>query len=571
MKNILIIFCLLIAKTACGQSNPSVYIKNATYLDVKKGKYVTGVNILISDDQIMDIGKKVAKPAGAVELDATGKFIIPGLIDAHIHFFQSGGLYTRPDAIDLRDVRSYDDEIAFMHENLDNTLDRYLKVGITTVYDVGGPMANYDIRKMANEKEVAPNVFLTGPLVSTYQPKAFEIEDPPIIKVHTEEEAREVVRKQLPFKPDFIKIWYINLPDLTADQTFKLIQAAIDESHKHDLPVAVHATELSTAKLAVKAGANFLVHNVDDEPVDQEFIKLLKDNNVTLIPTMIVAGKYSQVFSQDNHLTTADFRYADPFVLGSLFDLQHITGKDDMIQKYKDYSVKGQSRLASEDAMRKSNLKALFDAGVKIATGTDAGNVGTQHASSYYEELEWMKASGMTNLDIIKASTINSAEILGKSQLGSINKGMQADLVITNIDPLKEINFVDGIEYTISAGHLIKTDTLLADTPEVLAQKQLNAYNARDIEAFLEPYAEDVKIYQFPNQLSMEGKEAMRKSYSGMFERITNLHCELVNRIVQGNTVIDHESVIGFGEDRFEAVAVYKIKEGKIAEVYFIR
>ncbi|MBL3655162.1 nuclear transport factor 2 family protein [Fulvivirga sp. 2943] len=148
---------------------------------------------------------------------------------------------------------------------------------------------------------------------------------------------------------------------------------------------------------------------------------------------------------------------------------------------------------------------------------------------------------------------------------------MQADLVITHIDPLAEINFVDGIEYTISSGNLIKTDTLLSDSPEMLAQKQLNAYNARDIEAFLEPYAEDVKVYEFPNKLTMEGKEAMRKAYSGMFEKVTNLHCELVNRIVQGNTVIDQESVTGFGEDKFEAIAVYKVKDGKIAEVYFLR
>lgn len=108
-------------------------------------------------------------------------------------------------------------------------------------------------------------------------------------------------------------------------------------------------------------------------------------------------------------------------------------------------------------------------------------------------------------------------------------------------------------------------------TPEELAQMQLDAYNARNIEDFLKPYADSVKIYNFPNTLIMDGKEAMRKSYAAMFQRTVNLHCELVNRMVMGNTVIDQESVTGFGDEPFKAIAIYKIKDGKIAEVYFIQ
>lgn len=108
-------------------------------------------------------------------------------------------------------------------------------------------------------------------------------------------------------------------------------------------------------------------------------------------------------------------------------------------------------------------------------------------------------------------------------------------------------------------------------TPKDLAQEQLDAYNNRDIDAFLIPYADSVKIYNFPNTLIMSGKEQMRSSYSQMFKNTPNLHCELVNRIVMGNTVIDQESVTGFGADKFEAIAIYKIKGEKIVEVYFVR
>jgi hypothetical protein len=97
----------------------------------------------------------------------------------------------------------------------------------------------------------------------------------------------------------------------------------------------------------------------------------------------------------------------------------------------------------------------------------------------------------------------------------------------------------------------------------------LNAYNLRDIEAFLEPYADDVEIYDYPDKLQLKGKEMMREGYAGMFEKVTNLHCELVERIVQGNIVIDKERV-QFGDKFVEAVAIYHIENGKIKKVYFI-
>lgn len=114
--------------------------------------------------------------------------------------------------------------------------------------------------------------------------------------------------------------------------------------------------------------------------------------------------------------------------------------------------------------------------------------------------------------------------------------------------------------------------TLMAQSPADLAQAQLDAYNNRDLEAFLEPYSDTVKIYNFPNEFRYQGKETMRNNYGGMFERLKDLNCQLVNRMVSGNTVIDHESVL-FNADqpRMEVFAIYKMAYGKIQEVYFIR
>ncbi len=104
----------------------------------------------------------------------------------------------------------------------------------------------------------------------------------------------------------------------------------------------------------------------------------------------------------------------------------------------------------------------------------------------------------------------------------------------------------------------------------VLAQEQLEGYNNRNIDAFLKPYAKNIKVYTFPDQLNYEGIDEMRKRYAPMFEKTTDLHCKILNRIVKGNTVIDEELVTANG-NTFKAVAIYEITNGKISTVRFVR
>lgn len=555
-------------------AQPNLLIENVNYFDFKKENFINNSTLLIENGRIAKIGKNgsIEVTEGTKKIDGTNKWLIPGLIDAHIHLFQSGGLYTRPDAINLKKYRSYEDEIAWVKENAPDLLKRYLSCGITSVIDIGGPIYNLSLRKEWEASPNTPNIFITGPLASTYQPAAFQIENPPIIKVRTGEEGREVVRQQLPYKPDFIKIWYIAGRIGSAESNYEIVKATIEESHQYGLKVAVHATQLNTAKLAVKAGADFLVHSVDDKTVDDDFIQLLKDNDVVYIPTLIVGRKYAEVFGQQNELSYEDFTISNPTVLGSLFDLKHLPEKE-LIQTYK---ARGQLRLkmATENqALMAKNLKILADNGITIATGTDAGNIGTLHASSYYQELDAMAKAGLNPIQVLKASTLNGAKILDKEEeLGSIEEGKRADLVLLERNPLEDIQAYKQVEVVIKDGELIDLKTLRDNSPEALAQRQLNAYNARDIEAFLEPYSEDVEIYNFPNELIHKGKEEMRLRYTSLFESVPDLHCELVNRIVLGNMVMDQERVSGFPNGRIiKAVAIYKVENGKINKVYFVR
>ncbi|HCZ35493.1 MAG TPA: steroid delta-isomerase [Cytophagales bacterium] len=110
-----------------------------------------------------------------------------------------------------------------------------------------------------------------------------------------------------------------------------------------------------------------------------------------------------------------------------------------------------------------------------------------------------------------------------------------------------------------------------SQTPTELADLQLKGYNERNIELFLEAYSDTVKVYNFPNQLMYTGKTTMRQNYAGMFTNLPDLHCTIKSRVVVGNTVIDEEQVLfRKGQPEFHAVAIYKIANGKIQEVYFI-
>lgn len=546
---------------------------HATIVDVVSGEQKQEMTIIIQNGIIHSIGSTEKTKLGAdlKQIPLNGQWVIPGFTDAHIHIFQSGGLYARPDAISLEAVHPYDQERKWVKSQAGDFLQRYLKCGITSVMDVGGPLYQLPLRDSLNRRKDQATLYITGPLISTYQPKAFDIEDSPIRKINSPEEARELVQKQLPHKPDFIKIWYIVLPGQNPRDNLPIVEATIDESHKNGLKVAVHATQLQTAGLAVEAGCDILVHSVDDTELPDLFVQQLVDKQVLYIPTMMVSDKYGEVLGQRNQLTYEDFTLANPTVIGSLFDLKHLPDQA-FVQRYRDAYEAPSERSAKRAVVRKTNLKKLSEAGARIATGTDAGNIGTQHASSFYRELELMEEAGLDLKALLRYSTQTACMFSAEQHWGEVKQGFRADLVVLENDPYQSLANWKNPRYVVHQGHLIDPDTLLQDTPEALAQRQLNAYNARNLEAFLEPYSDSVELYNFPNDMWAKGKARMREVYGGMFERTPELHCELKNRMVLGNTVIDEERVTGFPNGRvIEAIAIYKVEEGRIARVYFVR
>lgn len=568
-KHCLLAISLLALQFSFAQST---VIKNVTVIDVKSGKTIPGQSVVVTNEKIEMTGavKKIKEPVNATVVDGTGKFLMPGMIDAHIHFFQSGGLYTRPDVVDLRSFRPYEVEKIFSIDNAGDYMQRYLRLGITTVMDVGGPFANFTIRDSIAKTTAAPNVLVTGSLFSMVETDMFG-KDKPIEKISSEKDIDALFERMLPFKPDFIKIWYIAGPAQPPKKNFPLVKYIAQLTHRHGLKLAVHATELETAVLAVEAGADILVHSVDDEPVTDEFVQLLKHKKVTYIPTLIVLGNYGKALTGKLANHSQDLAFANPFSYGTLtdpegMDPQNVPGILSRLRS--DPALASNNRA---DSIAGMNLVKLAKAGINIATGTDAGNIGTMHASSYLQELEAMQHAGLGIAEILKASTFNAAIGFGKEHLwGSIEKGKIADMILLHKNPLESLQHLNAITAVIKNGKILQADSILPDSPETVVQRQLNAYNARNIDAFMDTYADDIEIYTFPATFETKGKEGMRKRYADYFKHTPNLYCKIEKRIVLGNKIIDKEKVRA-GDQTIHAVAVYEVENGKIKKVTFIQ
>ena len=454
----------LLSTLAARAADESIAIIGATVIHPERelpGAVERDRTVIIIANRIAAIGPraKTRVPPGALRIDGKRKWVVPGLVDAHVHFFQSGNLYTRPDVADFNAVVPYRDEVARNKARLPATFKVWLASGVTSVVDIGGPFWNFEMRDEARKRGAAPRVAVAGPLISMIDRAKLDLGDPPIIKVTTPEEARALVQRELAFKPDFIKVWFIHQPGDNLAAQEAIVKATGDAAHAAGVRLAVHATELVVAKAALRAGADYLVHSVEDAPVDNEFLTLAKHNRALYCPTLFVVTGYRYALSNTWRPTAAERRLADPQILAAIGDLAHIPP-----EKLPDRVAKAMAEPGEIDAspVELRNLRAVWDAGIPVAMGTDAGNIGTLHGPSVFRELGLMVQAGLTPLQALRAATVNGAKAMGMERdIGTLAPGKLADLLVLDANPLADVQNLSRVHRVLKDGQLFAPDELL--------------------------------------------------------------------------------------------------------------
>jgi imidazolonepropionase-like amidohydrolase len=424
-------------------------LTGATLFDGSGALPLANAVVVVRDDRIADIGPvdRVPIPSEAVVTDLRGKWILPGLVDAHVHFFQSGGLYTRPDVIDLRHVRPYDIEIATIRRLLPATLTRYTTSGVTSVVDLAGPAWTYELRRLADDAATSPRVALAGPGLAPALRPGLDGEHAPAVVVRTPEQARRAVRSLAADRPDLLKIWFALSPGMDPQREFRWVHAAIDEAHELGLRVAVHATQLKLAREMVRAGADILVHSIDDELIEPELLSLMRARGVRYIPTLGVGQRYAEVLGQQLALSPFEQAMADGDVIASFDDLRWLTRGRAIKQSLPD------NRIANE------NLLRVHRAGIQIAAGSDAGNIGSLHGPGLHRELELMVRAGLTPTQVLQSATRSGAAVMGRgNEVGRLQPGMLADLLVLDSNPLADIRNTEDIVLVMKGGQILHCD-----------------------------------------------------------------------------------------------------------------
>jgi imidazolonepropionase-like amidohydrolase len=435
---------LAAAPAVAGQA--ALAIVGATVVDGTGADPRPHTTILVAADRIIEVvpDEDANVPAEAHVVDATGKWVIPGLIDAHVHLFQSGGLYTRPDVIDLRHERPYEEELAWVQDQLADTFARYIASGVTGIVDMGGPMWTFDARKLAEELagelDLAPRVAVAGPLLANrVPPKLAEVADPPMVAIYDPDQARAQVEAIAAHDPDMIKLWLIG-PDDMILQSMDWVEAAIETSRAHDIPVVAHATTLSAAQAVVAAGADILAHSIRDRVMGEDLLRTLAERQVVYVTTLVVREGYGNVLSGEIELSAFERRLGHPEVIASWEALDQ------------------PRRLARQVPLpvEAENLRLAVRHGVIVAAGSDAGNIGTLPGPGLHRELELMVEAGLTPMETLQAATHGAAAAMRRSEeLGRIVPGYLADLVILNADPTLDITNTRDIHRVVIGGKVV--------------------------------------------------------------------------------------------------------------------
>ncbi len=438
-----------------GAAPPARALVGATLITGTGAAPIPDAVVLIKGGRIECAGPRSAcrVPPDVATMDLAGTWITPGLIDAHVHFSQTGWADGRPDALDFRGEYPYDQVQADLRNHPERFFRSYLCSGVTGVFDVGGYPWTTGLIARTESDAFAPHVMAAGPLLSTYDFWLNLPAERQFIYLGSSDDAKTGARCLASLGAAAIKIWFIPVQTRDFADMKRVVAAAGQEARELGKPLIVHATGLREAKAALAAGARLLVHSVEDQEVDDEFLADAKKQGTMYCPTLTVGDGYVRMFESaasgkpvaiDDPNGCVDKETLDRIARTPLLGAGKVAKAD--LERRK-------ARAAAGAQFMPLNLRKVRDAGIPIAMGTDAGNPLTLHGPSVYAEMEAMQAAGLTPMEVLVAATRNAAAAMRRSaDLGTIEPGKAADLLIVGADPAANIANLRLVRYVVRGG-----------------------------------------------------------------------------------------------------------------------
>ena len=406
-------------QTLTSNNTGAVILEGATLIDGTGALPKPNTTIVIDGNRIVFVSNNTADSfdlnfSTANSVNLTGKYIIPGLFDMHAHV---GNV--------LKD--------SYNQNESEYMLRMLLTHGITTIRNPGGPTEqSVALRENASEgKIMGPQIFTAGQLLNTPDIPVPFVEK----QVQTEQDVRQEVRTQAAAGVDYIKLYVGLTPDL--------VEAAIDEAHINGKKVVGHLYMTGWTD-AANLGIDALTHGVPVSPFllseadRQEFLEFGDHPFNHLLWLDLVDLNGPEINNMISALVNNDIP-VDPTL-----DIYEIITKEESQHQYLWPKVLQLTKM-------------LYDNGVTILSGSDIPNFDLVPGASLHHELELLVEAGISPLEIIKIATRNGAHALGiEEEVGTVEAGKQADMIILSDNPLDDISNTMKIEAVINNGHFIK-------------------------------------------------------------------------------------------------------------------
>ena len=411
-------------------------LKNFTLIDGTGHPPLAHAAMILDDGRIQWVGPEaqLKAPPSARVTDLQNKYVMPGIINLHVHLGATIGLDQN--------------EKFFTPENVEKDLKTYASYGVTTVLSMGTDKDSiFKIRDAQRAGRPAETRIYTAGQGFVFKGGYGGLEGVNH-GVATVAEVEPAVAALAAKHVDFIKLWMDDHLGTKKKMPYDIAQAIIESAHRHHLRVVAHIFYLQDAKQLVDYGVDGLAHSVRDKPIDQAFIADMKRHG-----TWQMAATLSREGSMFVYGQTAPFAN-DPFftrsVSAAVVAKLNSPAYQQTVRSDPDFSMYPGFLHNAEH-----NLKTLADAGVPYGFGTDSGPPGRFPGYFAHWEMELMHEAGLSPMQIITAATGSAARFLGAKDLGTLEVGKWADLIVLQKDPLDDIKNSRTINAVYIAGNRV--------------------------------------------------------------------------------------------------------------------